>query len=83
MSREKNGNVSVNDLQNPLFLHPNEHSGSLSITDKLVGAKNYRSWRRQVQIGLTTKRKLGFITGTLKRSETDDNLAEQWDIKTL
>lgn len=61
-------------------MDPNEHSGSLSITDKLVGAKNYTSWRRQVQIGPTTNRKLGFITGTLKRSKTDPNLADKWDI---
>ena len=49
------------------------------VTEKLIGAQNYRSWRRSVEIALSTKRKLGFIRGTVPRSMDDVNLQEQWD----
>nr|GEU79509.1 AP2-like ethylene-responsive transcription factor [Tanacetum cinerariifolium] len=40
--------------------------GSLPIQEKLVGAQNYHSWRRSMEIGLSTKRKLGFVKGKEK-----------------
>ncbi|GJV14935.1 retrovirus-related pol polyprotein from transposon TNT 1-94 [Tanacetum coccineum] len=52
------------------------------LTTKLslrLKGKNYRAWRRAIEIGLSTKRKLGFIKGTVVRSATDVNLAELWD----
>lgn len=66
-------------FQNPLFLHPSDGPGTLVVNEKLVGAQNYRSWRRSVEIALSTKRKLGFIRGTVPRSPDDVNLQEQWD----
>ncbi|GJU67873.1 hypothetical protein Tco_1254132 [Tanacetum coccineum] len=36
-------------------------------------------WRRAIEIGLSTKRKLGFVRGTVVRSPTDDNLQKLWD----
>ena len=66
-------------LQNPLFLHPSDGPGTLVIGEKLMGAQNYRSWRRSVEIALSTKRKLRFIRGTVPRSTDDVNLQEQWD----
>ena len=69
----------MNDLHNPLFLHPSEGPGSLFIQDKLQGANNYRSWRRNVEIGLATKRKLGFVQGTITRSDDDPLKADMWD----
>ncbi|GJX42513.1 ribonuclease H-like domain-containing protein [Tanacetum coccineum] len=41
--------------------------GSLPVQEKLVGAQNNRSWRRSMEIGLSTKRKLGFVKGTIPR----------------
>ncbi|XP_071686434.1 uncharacterized protein [Rutidosis leptorrhynchoides] len=67
------------DYQNSLFLHPSEGPGSLAVQEKLTGAQNYRSWRRSIEIALSTKRKIGFITGTIARSITDNASAEQWD----
>ncbi|PWA91732.1 hypothetical protein CTI12_AA087560 [Artemisia annua] len=66
-------------FQNPLYLHPSDGPGSLTVQEKLIGAQNYRAWRRAIEIGLSTKRKLGFIKGTVVRSNTDANLAELWD----
>jgi len=72
-------NFGLNDLRNPLFLHPSEGPGSLSIQEKLVGAKNYKSWRRNMEIALATKRKLGFVQDTVARSHDDHVKAELWD----
>ncbi|XP_071688645.1 uncharacterized protein [Rutidosis leptorrhynchoides] len=66
-------------FQNPLFLHPSDGPGSLSIQEKLIGSQNYRSWRRSIEIALSTKRKLGFVTGIVVRSADDLVKAEQWD----
>jgi len=59
------GNLGFFDLQNPLFRHPSKGAGSSSIREKLIGTKNYRSWRRNVEIALATKQKLEFIQGTI------------------
>ncbi|GJU13518.1 cysteine-rich receptor-like protein kinase 8 [Tanacetum coccineum] len=66
-------------FQNPLYLHPFDGPSSLTVQEKLVGAQNYRAWRIAIEIGLSTKRKLGFIKGTVVCSTIDDNLAELWD----
>ena len=55
------------DSSNPLYVHPSDGPRSLPIQDKLVGAQNYRSWKRSKEIGLSTKRKLGFVKGTIPR----------------
>ncbi|GJZ50579.1 cysteine-rich receptor-like protein kinase 8 [Tanacetum coccineum] len=55
------------DTSNPLYVHPSDAPGSLPIQEKLIGAQNYRSWRRSMEIGLSTKRKLGFVKGTIPR----------------
>ncbi|PWA83352.1 hypothetical protein CTI12_AA169360 [Artemisia annua] len=49
-----------------------------SVQENLLAAQNYRSWRRYVEIGLLTKRKLGFIRGNVPRS-SDRILSEQWE----
>ncbi|KAJ8430478.1 hypothetical protein Cgig2_003060 [Carnegiea gigantea] len=80
MSAERNRqNIGLSDLQNPLFLCPSKGPRSLAIQEKLIGAKNYRSWRRNVEIGLATKRKLGFVQGTVTRPTDDLIKAKMWD----
>ncbi|GJX00624.1 cysteine-rich receptor-like protein kinase 8 [Tanacetum coccineum] len=66
-------------FQNTLYLHPSDGPSTLIIQEKLVGAQNYRAWKRAIEIGLSTKRKLGFVKGMVVRSPIDANLAEQWD----
>jgi len=71
--------IAYTDLQNSLFIHPSDGPNSISVPDKLLGAKNYRSWHRSMEIQLSTKRKLVFVQGTLTRSADDAVKAEQWD----
>ncbi|KAL2905450.1 Retrovirus-related Pol polyprotein from transposon RE1 [Bienertia sinuspersici] len=70
--------AKISDIQNPLYLHPSDSINSVVI-DKLVGPVNYREWKRAMEITLAAKRKLGFVTGTIKRDPTDESKAEQWD----
>uniref|UniRef100_A0A803KVP7 Uncharacterized protein n=1 Tax=Chenopodium quinoa TaxID=63459 RepID=A0A803KVP7_CHEQI len=68
------------DANSVLYLHPNDGSYSISV-DKLTGASDYRSWRRSMEIALTSKKKIGFVLGTVIRSTyaADAVKADQWD----
>ncbi|XP_074344585.1 uncharacterized protein LOC141683731 [Apium graveolens] len=69
---------SFSDMRNPLFLHPSDNPLSISVT-KLQGAGDYRTWKRSMEIQLSSKRKLGFVTGLEVGSVTDATEALQWD----
>uniref|UniRef100_A0A803N5P7 Retrotransposon Copia-like N-terminal domain-containing protein n=1 Tax=Chenopodium quinoa TaxID=63459 RepID=A0A803N5P7_CHEQI len=68
------------DTKSVLYLYPNDGSYSISI-DKLTRASDYRSWRRSMEIALTSKKKIGFVLGTVLRSAYVEDLvkAEPWD----
>ncbi|XP_074327323.1 uncharacterized protein LOC141665244 [Apium graveolens] len=70
---------SFSDMQNPLFLHPSDNPLSISVT-KLQGSDDYLSWKRSMEIQLSSKRKLGFVHGTEIRSATDQTEVVQWDM---
>ena len=40
---------------------------------------NYRTWKRDTEIVLASKRKLGFVTGLVKRDPEDEEKQDQWD----
>ncbi|KAJ8447741.1 hypothetical protein Cgig2_015104 [Carnegiea gigantea] len=77
--RNRTNNVAYNSLQNPLFIHPSDDPTSLAVGEKLVRAKNYKKWRRSMEIGLSTKKKLAFVQGTIPRPIDDLAKADQWD----
>nr|GEX78821.1 AP2-like ethylene-responsive transcription factor [Tanacetum cinerariifolium] len=60
-------------------------TGSLPIQEKFVETQNNRSWRRSMEIDLSTKRKLGFVKGTIPKPffpggcdlEVDDEKEEE------
>ncbi|XP_074326518.1 uncharacterized protein LOC141664465 [Apium graveolens] len=72
------GRYTFADMQNPLFLHPSDGPLSISIP-KLQGSGDYRSWKRSFEIQLSSKRKLGFVNGTVAQSTTSEAEATQWD----
>lgn len=65
------------EITSPLFLHPSETQFSLD--EKLQGISNYRTWRRSMELALAARRKLGFVTGQVKREEQEDKNKPIWD----
>ncbi|KAL2929561.1 Regulatory protein RecX [Bienertia sinuspersici] len=65
------------DFTSPLYLHLSE--GQPVISEKLQGISNYRTWRRSMEIALASKRKLGFVTGQVKRDREDQKKQELRD----
>ncbi|XP_010495389.1 PREDICTED: uncharacterized protein LOC104772479 [Camelina sativa] len=79
--KETETSKSLNDqtLISPYFLHASYHTGHVQ-TPILLNGSNYERWAKLMTISLRTKRKLGFINGTLLRSTTDTKEAERWDM---
>uniref|UniRef100_A0A803KUG8 Retrotransposon Copia-like N-terminal domain-containing protein n=1 Tax=Chenopodium quinoa TaxID=63459 RepID=A0A803KUG8_CHEQI len=70
--------VTTIDATSPLYLHPSDGNNFQSI-EKLQGSSNFRSWKRSMEIALESRRKLGFVTGTLVKDSSDTVKAEAWD----
>ncbi|GJZ03090.1 ribonuclease H-like domain-containing protein [Tanacetum coccineum] len=73
--------ISSLDASNPLHLHANDSNGTPLISIKLTGVENYRIWASAIKLGLQTKNKMGFITGSVLKSDyvASNLLSEQWD----
>ncbi|KAL2938296.1 O-glucosyltransferase rumi [Bienertia sinuspersici] len=75
---DKTENTNTIEPTSPLYLHPSDGNGSIMV-EKLQGASNYRPWKRSFEIILASKRKLGFVTGAVKRDERDKVKQEALD----
>ncbi|CAA7037924.1 unnamed protein product [Microthlaspi erraticum] len=62
----------------PFYLHPSDGPGNLITTVQLKG-ENYEDWAKHVRNALRTKRKLGFVDGTMVKPTTDGEI-EQWGV---
>ncbi|KAL2928449.1 hypothetical protein RDABS01_023217 [Bienertia sinuspersici] len=51
------------DPSSPLYVHPSDGPRTVELESKLNGSSNYRTWRRDMELSLAAKRKLGFIKG--------------------
>ncbi|KAL2928660.1 Retrovirus-related Pol polyprotein from transposon TNT 1-94 [Bienertia sinuspersici] len=65
------------ETSSPLYVHPSDGSGTIAI-EKLQGPENYRTWKRTMEVALSSKRKLGFVKGTVVKDSTDPVKIEAW-----
>ncbi|XP_019259771.1 PREDICTED: uncharacterized protein LOC109237837 [Nicotiana attenuata] len=69
----------VLDHNHPLYLHPSDGPGSLSIGLLLTGMENYTLWSRAMKVALLGKNKLCLVDGTTSKGDFGSGLAHQWD----
>ncbi|KAK9697995.1 hypothetical protein RND81_08G075400 [Saponaria officinalis] len=51
---------------------------TLKITTVLTGSENYHLWRRQMELALSAKRKLGYVIGKTVKPREDEEKIEAW-----
>ncbi|XP_070043059.1 uncharacterized protein [Nicotiana tomentosiformis] len=69
----------VIDHNHPLYLHPSDTPGALSLGFQLHGMENYTIWSQAMEVSLLTRTKLGFIDGSITRDTYGDNYVNLWD----
>ncbi|XP_059315623.1 uncharacterized protein LOC132066310 [Lycium ferocissimum] len=63
----------------PLYIHPSNTQGLVLTSLKLEGSENYSLWSKSMKLVLRGNNKLGFVLGTCKKSNYDEDLHELWD----
>ncbi|KAL2903654.1 putative pectate lyase 1 [Bienertia sinuspersici] len=75
----KNDTQHNPDVTNPLYLHPSDGPHTCTIAQKLSRSANYRSGKRDMEIVLVSKRKLGFVTRLVQRDPSKPEKQDLWD----
>ncbi|KAL5766687.1 hypothetical protein ACOSP7_017304 [Xanthoceras sorbifolium] len=65
------------DSSDPFFLHASDHP-SMVLVPKVLDGTNYAMWRRSMLVSLSAKNKLGFIKGTIQKSDEKDPKYSLW-----
>ncbi|KAK9733055.1 hypothetical protein RND81_04G040700 [Saponaria officinalis] len=55
-----------------------ENTHTLKITTTLTGSENYPLWKRQMELALSAKRRLGYVTGKNAKPKEDEDKIEVW-----
>ncbi|XP_075112682.1 uncharacterized protein LOC142182332 [Nicotiana tabacum] len=76
---ETNQSTVMIDHNHPLYLHPPDTLGALSLGFQLQGMENYTIWSQAMEVSLLTWNKLGFIDGSVARDTYGDTHANLWD----
>ena len=66
------------DINDPLYIYPNDSGPTALIGFKLTCIDNYRVWSASVLCALRAKNKTGFIDGSLKKP-SDETKISQWE----
>ncbi|KAH9621353.1 hypothetical protein KSS87_023267 [Heliosperma pusillum] len=70
--------VTTIAVTDPLYCNPNDVGSTLKVTPILTGVENYIPWKRGMELALSTKRKLGFVTGAVGMPSRDTVRIEAW-----
>ncbi|KAK9676425.1 hypothetical protein RND81_11G076100 [Saponaria officinalis] len=62
----------------PLLFSTLENSHTLKITTIPTGSESYPLWKRQMELALSAKRKLGYVTGKVAKPKEDEEKIETW-----
>ncbi|KAK9681978.1 hypothetical protein RND81_10G040900 [Saponaria officinalis] len=46
----------------------------------LIGSENYPLWKRKIELALSAKRKLGYVTGKTAKPKEDEDKIEAWTV---
>ncbi|KAK9681574.1 hypothetical protein RND81_10G012100 [Saponaria officinalis] len=57
-----------------------ENTHTLKITTMLTGSENFPLWKRQMELALSAKRKLGYVTGKIAKPKEDKEKIETWTV---
>ncbi|XP_074293705.1 uncharacterized protein LOC141620839 [Silene latifolia] len=69
---------AILDSSDPLFFHPAESTHPIVVDTKLSGIDNYFEWKRQMELAICIKRKLGLLTGVVKKPTNDPLRESAW-----
>lgn len=68
---------ALNDKSSPYYLQSSDNPSAMVVQDRLKGEENYASWAKSMRMWLISRRKMGFVNGTI--SKPHDRSSEEFD----
>lgn len=65
------------DASSVYYLHPSDHTG-LKLVSQVFDGVGYGDWKREMVLALTSKNKIGFVDGSLKKPATASEEFNAW-----